>query len=295
MFRLLHKNFITFFLFFIISLIIVSCEIINPDDPIPCYLEINTLDINTTYGQGTASHNITDAWVYIDDKPIGAFELPAKFPVIAEGVHKLTIKPGIKLNGIAATRAYYPLYKPITANINFVKDSVLVLDSIMNLTTTYNENVKFAWIEDFEEGGVSIDSVLGSTTQILKSQQQAFEGSWSGYIHLHDSIDRILAKSIDKFVLPKGGTPVFLELDYKTDYSLGIGVYSNEPQGYSVPYPILGINPKNNWHKIYINLTPRVSKQINALDFNIYFESILNDTVKNAEIFIDNIKLVHNK
>ncbi|MBC8147336.1 MAG: hypothetical protein H8E98_05070 [Bacteroidetes bacterium] len=292
MYRLLHKI-IKILSIFVFGLVIVSCEIINPDDPIPCYLEINELNLKTVYGQGTASHNITDAWVYVDDKPIGAFELPAKFPVIADGVHKLTIMAGIKLHGIASTRVYYPLYKPITANINFIKGEVIILDSLIDLSTTYNDNVSFAWIEDFEEGGVSIDSVLGSETRIYKTQLQAFEGDWSGKINLHDTIDSFLAKSIDKYVLPKNNTPVFLELNYKTDYPFEVGVYSNEPQGYSVRHEVLTINPKNSWNKIYINLTPTVSREVNAIDFNIYFRSILDDATNEAEIFIDNIKLVH--
>ncbi|MCF8296820.1 MAG: hypothetical protein K9J13_04675 [Saprospiraceae bacterium] len=294
MYRLLHKNYKILSLF-IISLLVVSCEIINPDDPIPTYIEINEINLKTVLGQGTASHLITDAWVYIDDKAIGAFELPARFPVLAEGVHKISIKAGIKLNGIAATRAYYPLYKPITANITFIKDKVIILDSILDLTTSYYDNVGFEWMEDFEDGGVSLDSVSGSDSRIkITPQGQGFDGGAGGVINLDRTLNIITfkAESSEKYVLPRGNAPVFLEINYKTDFPLGIGVYSYK-SGYRVTHPIAVINPKSYWNKIYINLTRAVSSAVDADNYSIFFETELDDATNEGEIFIDNIKLVY--
>ena len=83
---------------------IISCKKGGVNE-IPSYMTIEniTLDQNST-------HNITDAWVYIDDNLQGVYELPANFPLLAQGKHKLRVKAGIKDNGIAGTRIPYPFY-----------------------------------------------------------------------------------------------------------------------------------------------------------------------------------------
>lgn len=88
----------------------------------PSYLYIEKIGLNTQYEQGTASHKITDAWVYVDETLIGAFELPATIPILTEGLKKITIRPGIKLNGISNTRAIYPYFTPIVKDIALVRD-----------------------------------------------------------------------------------------------------------------------------------------------------------------------------
>ena len=84
---------------------IISCEKANIDE-MPCYININDIEL-----EENITNNITDAWVYIDDNLQGVYELPANFPVLANGKHKLRIKAGIKDNGIASTRITYPFYK----------------------------------------------------------------------------------------------------------------------------------------------------------------------------------------
>jgi len=290
-----HTN---LFLLLAISLIISSCEIINPEETIPSYIRINQIDLKSEYGQGTSSHKITDAWIYVDDELIGAFELPATFPVLSEGNHEIIIKPGIELNGIAPTRAIYPFYRPIIKNINLSKDSIIVLDSLFTLKTAYYGDTKFPWSnvgqEDFEESGVSIDSTYRSETGITVTSLDVFEGNNSGLVTLYDSINFFEAKSIEAFDLPGGGSYVFLELNYKTNNHFTVGVFANNLfTGESSQHPIFVINPNNEWNKIYINLTPTVSRETQALDFNIFFGALLDDDVGKAEIYFDNIKLVH--
>ena len=55
--------------------------------------------------------NITDAWVTMDGINLGVFELPAQIPILDEGEHNFRISPGIKENGMSATRMIYPFYE----------------------------------------------------------------------------------------------------------------------------------------------------------------------------------------
>src|SRR5689334_9342546 len=100
------------------SLIVItvsSCNLINPDEQAPGYIAIDTFtfDPNPTIGETgpSVSTKIKDVWVYIDNKFQGAYELPAKFPVLETGSRKIIVSPGIFLNGIAGTRSPYPFYR----------------------------------------------------------------------------------------------------------------------------------------------------------------------------------------
>ena len=59
-----------------------SCKKFSGSQEVPAYIHIDSLTVDCdyfTYGANTS--NITDAWVYVDDQPIGCFELPATFPI----------------------------------------------------------------------------------------------------------------------------------------------------------------------------------------------------------------------
>ena len=63
------------------------------DDLIPAYIHIDSISFSNTTGLAlTNSHAITDAWVYINDNLVGAFELPVTFPVLYENLNSVRIK-----------------------------------------------------------------------------------------------------------------------------------------------------------------------------------------------------------
>jgi hypothetical protein len=69
----------------------------NPEQ-IPVYLDIQPFKINET-GPGKWQ-NITEAWLYVNGEFLGAYSLPAKVPVLAEGNTEIWVYPGVKENGI---------------------------------------------------------------------------------------------------------------------------------------------------------------------------------------------------
>jgi len=275
----------------IFSIIFLSSCKKDGEEYIPSYIHIDSIAFSNNTGLGlTASHSITDAWVYIDDNLIGAFELPATFPVLLENTHKVRIRPGIKLNGISNTRAYYLIYKEYMDDFSLVKDSVLNI----NVASAYSDNDVFVWIENFEVGLPAIEMIPGSDTNIVKTSApgQVFEGSFSGLISLDGDKNYFKAASVEAFELPKSGNFIFLELNYKTNNKFLIGLYANYSSNV-VEKHVLYINPKDRWNKIYVNLTNFVSQEINALNFKIMFMSIKDAGVDEAEILLDNIQLIY--
>lgn len=298
------------------AFIIGSCQKFEGDQTVPAYIRIDSISLVTDYEEeGAPTHNITDAWVYINNQAIGAYELPAVFPVLEKGLTEVRIDPGIKLNGIAALRTVYPFYRPIVQDVmlvegeevNLGQDTLFTGDEAIpyTITTSYYDNLEFVWMEDFEDPSLSLDSTSKSLTDITRTEPannpEAFLSSYSKYSGLmiltEDDYIIDVATNVgneDGFVLPQVGQSVFLEVDYKNNNYFTAGFYART-LSQIIQQPVLNMNPTDEWKKIYVNLTPGVSSISNAVDFNVFFGSIKESGVDEPRILIDNVKLIHFK
>ncbi len=267
-----------------------GCE--GKDEAIPAYINIQKIDLSVNpVIEGTASNKITDAWVYCDGSLVGVYELPCKFPVLKEGSHDIIIKAGIKINGISASRGYYPFFEPIEMRLNLVPGETIDLAPSVSY---YPDVVNY--IEAFEDGGITLEGFGDTDTSIVKtaSPSQIFEGAYSGIIKLDASHDHVQIATTNTYDLPKTGTPVFLELNYKTDNPIEVGVVAMTSSE-STRDHIMTINANTSWNKIYINLTGACSSNQSATNFKIYFEMTKDASLTEATVLFDNLKLVYNE
>jgi hypothetical protein len=276
---------------FLLLLLASSCEKFSGDQTIPAYLSVDSIYLTTSYeAQGTNSHKITDAWVEIDDELIGAFELPARFPVLKSGKHNVKIYPGIKKNGISTTRCNYSFYSPNSRDVTLTPDSTT---KIGVLKTTYQSTTLFPWKEDFDQAGLLLDTVNGSSAYIQRTETGSsltFEGNHSGLIALDSLHDYFEAQSHDKYSIPNA--PVFLEMNFNTSNTLVIGVIS---YGSASLYetPIMTLNTTGGaWKKIYIDLTTTLNAYTAMSAFRVYIRALKNGGLEQSAIYLDNLKLV---
>lgn len=273
---------------------ISSCELYNPSEPIPAYIHIDKIALSTIAAtEGSNSHKITDAWVYVDEQLIGCFELPATFPVLNEGNHQVKIRAGIKVNGIAATRAPYPFYTIYDTIVNLQKGVKLNLAP----TVKYRTNMTFSFMEDFENTGtiISKSPTSGVDTVIQRlyfPDPNIFEGSGSGIAYLDNSHSFFEGVSSTSYVLPKSGADVFLEFNYKCNREFVVGTFAHSTSG-TAKDAALTFNPSANWNKAYVYLTTVVSTNSNATDYSIFFGMVNNTASDSLALLLDNIKLVY--
>jgi len=285
-----------FLLSFLTLTLLSGCEKKNDPDLVPSYIFIDRLGLSSNYDQGTSSHKITDAWVYVDETLIGAFELPATVPILKKGNQKIIIRAGIKLNGIANTRSIYPFYTTIEKQLNLTPDSVI---RITDTTVAYRSNVSFPWIENFDLAGVTLDTTSKSTVPILKTDDPEFLFRQSGEVNEYSALVRMTedtsifeAATIKKFDFPGNGASVFLEMNYKINQTLVIGViYVNG--GIRVQRPLLYLNKTDDWKKVYVNLTVPKYDTPSATDFQIFVGAQKEKDIDQALIALDNLKLVY--
>ena len=248
---------------------------------IPSYITIESITLDEN-----ATHNITDAWVYIDDKLQGVYELPASFPVLAQGKHKLIIKAGIKDNGIAGNRIQYPFYA-----------SYIIEDQEFNTETTISITPSVSYLEsailddkpeDFDGPGLNLE-----TDSLTFSQNITNPLNHYGVITLSDSIFLTEVTTKEFTNLPQQGAPVYLELDYKCNTRFLIGVYVNFPQSLVLQKELLWITPKEDWNKIYVNLTATISEAVGADSFKIFIGMQRDFTLEKNTVSFDNLKIVY--
>ena len=263
--------------YLLIVLVIASCQK-EDTSGIPTYLKID----NIASDEGNTTSNITDAWVYVNDQLQGVYELPAKFPVLEEEIQTVRIKAGIKINGIASSRIAYPFYTSYFEDISFTPNETKTITPIVS----YLNGIDF-FLEDFEGSGLEIDT---DSLSFTRDNIDGLDGNY-GKITLQDSMYISEITTFELKNLPQAGAPVFLELDYKSNTQFLVGVYVNYPQSV-IQKDLLWINPKQEWNKIYVNLTTTISEGINASSFKVFI-GMKREGEDPNELYFDNLKVVY--
>lgn len=277
---------------FIFVMFFSSCDIINPKEEIPSFIKIDSFTLTTNYlAEGSNSHKITDVWINIDDNLQGIYELPVNFPILASGNHKITVRPGIRVNGISASREIVPYFDHyiLEANLN-IGDTLVI-----NPETKYKSSTVFHWLEDFESAGNSMMLTNNANVGFEPVSDNIFQGYGSMMAKITNTGDIFECMSIDSFFLPANATPVFLEMDYNINSTLVVGIIINKTTS-TIKKSVIYLNPTTGWNKIYIELTDYLTSNYDntVMHYRIFFGAIKNDGVEDVKLYLDNIKLIHN-
>lgn len=284
----------------IIAILALSSCIKDKSPNIPAYIYVPAIEFEAGSGQGSSSSNITDAWITVDGNLIGVKDLPALLPVIIDDystTHTVRIAAGIKDNGLASQNVRYPFYAVYeqqhllaAAKVDTIRPTLVYDNSTSGLEVLV--------LEDFEGPGIIFaEDVDGyPSTFMAKTQEDVFEGDYSGKIHI-DSFnwDGRIATSFKYSDLQPNNTafPVYLELDYKTNIPVEVGVIGYFYNGSTTIEYKGGFNTRDAWNKIYFNLTEPVFT-LGASQYAIVFRAQYPvNHGKDAEIYVDNIKLLH--
>jgi len=266
----------------------------NP--PLPAYIHVADIGFLADSTQGTSSYKIKDMWLSVDGQQIGANATPTTFPIILDEnfqTNTIRIAAGIEENGINNSRRIYPFYEPFETTIDLVAGQVDTFSPILRYDTT----ATIETIEDFEPTGtVFSDDKDGNPNTFMRRQStDVFEGDFSGQLVLDSAnLECVVATAFKYSNLQPVGTsfPVYLEMNYKTNNIMSVGIIAHYNNGSTQTTYIAGVNRKNYWNKIYFNLTETVFGS-GANQFSIIFQATKQQDVSDPQIFVDNIKLVH--
>lgn len=259
---------------------------------IPSYIRVPAYDFRINPGEGSSSQFISDVWVYVNDQTIGAFQIPANFPVLANGPQIVKIRGGVLVNGSQEQHVFYPFFDWYIDTLNLKENAI----NEIRPTFSYLPGTKMSLIEDFEPGDSATFARTSASDTIynIVSGSSAMEGN-SAEISLAGGKSLFEMKSVKSFNIPADRI-AFLELNYRGNYPFTIGIYANDGSNTS-QNSVLTIYPPGEsdpaWNKIYVNLSTSLARYPNATTFNIFIGALrTSEATVEPRIYIDNIKLV---
>jgi hypothetical protein len=303
LFRLSFCSLLLVSVFFALS----SCSTFDPPVVVPAYGHIDSIhfavppDSATT--EGSSSSKITAAWVYLDDNPVGAFQMPCTFPIVAgNGQHNIKIYSGVNAAGSNTAYAINPFYQFYSVNVNLQQGKTTKLQP----ASSYYNWVKFEYIEDFENQapgsppkdiinyyGDGVASAASQTTMtvINSPKSDVFQGQ-SGMVVLNQAKNYYIGITDPYNSLPTNGTPVYLELNYKTTTLFSIGLFEDDSLTQISPTAL--VYPTSTWTKLYVDLyTNSISTYHQFPNYRVYFAMQFNAGDVSDTLLLDNIKILY--
>ena len=286
-----HKQLVSI-LTFSIFIWLTGCDVINPAETIPAIITMDSVEVITFPGQGTARHKITEVWTLADNELIGTYPVGADIHYIADKPSAMfSFRPGIRNNGILDDAIIYPMLTHYNLDINTTPG----IQTNVKPVFQYKPDAVFSLIADFEtqnEFSDNRDTVPES--EMVRTDIDPFEGNYSGEMVLNSEAFLVeVGNALALTDLPTDGTSAYLEFHYKSEVAVSVGLLGLPVTGQSFENYFYVLLPSDKWNKIYLELTDYlVVSDLPAykIIFGAAFPQGGADTYK---IQLDNIKVVH--
>lgn len=281
----------------LLPILFAACNIINPKEATPTYLHLEPFvysnpDSNVT---GSSSHDIPSAWIYVNDQPVGTFDLPCTVPVIISKNSKVLIVPAVTNQGLKSYVFQYPFYQSDTCTLLYSPGNI---QSYTPKTRYYADltATAFRMQNNFEEG-LQFKNLSGDTTMVLeKDPSKVLEGSACGAMYLKAPQTTVECITQNYFQVDNINNKCYLELDYKATIPFQIGIQGeSSATGNIYGEYLAGFYPKASWGKLYINLGTFMLNNQSYNKYYIKFRSSFSDfegQYSDGYVLIDNIKVI---
>lgn len=278
-----------------LAILLGGCDL--EDEQIPSYIHMEPWVFTAADGEGGTTSKITEAWVYVGEELLGAYTLPATFPVLASGELQVRCDPGIYDNGLRVSPELYPFYNRYSTTVTLTPGEVTNITPV----SSYDADVaEFRFLETFETGNsmtVDLDNNGNTAVLVTEDPNEVRDGARSGVILL-DADNRIAEVAATLGAqLPQNNLPVYIEMDYKSDASFLVGLYGVNADGTTDRlYHPMEFFPKSTWNKVYINFTTEVQSYQEQYDeYKVLILGALPDSLQSGRMYLDNIKLITQK
>ena len=242
------------------------------------------------------SQKFSDVWVYVDGTSLGTWELPCKIPILSTGNTRITLYPGVKMNGVSTTRPRYPFVDGVTKILDLEGGKVLSID---DLTFKYSTATKFEWIENFTRDYNSVFSA--SSNNGINFEHITDPDDYSnriGMLSLEDSVTEFEVVSNNMTFGNQLPSSVFLEMDYRCDIEEGeISVsmlIDKSTTSVTTTEPLVIVNAGTEWKKIYINLTQSITRNSTyAIGYRVQLAGGRDENSNPVHFYFDNMKVIY--
>ncbi len=297
-----------------------SCDSFEGEQEIPSYIHIQGFNVveSTTAGftfiqdSSFLTNEITDVWVTVTyngkQHSLGAYAIgetgTLNIPILFKGKCVVELSPGVKYNGMNATRDYYRFYTSALDTVE-LKEGEIIEMGIKDVS--YNNSTRIAKRIFFEdtfnpfENALDIDSNIVCRMNMIDNKDSVVYGNKCGAFYSTSSTDDFKMITKDSIV-GTGNKTMVLELDYHSNIAFQVGIfgrlssvsqpmYVSSVQMAANDNPHLRANDKRNWQKMYITLG-KVWANIDNQPFKLWFMPVNTNNNPKGYVHIDNIKLV---
>jgi hypothetical protein len=257
------------------------------------YIEVNQLKMETTEEQGSNKHNFKEVWAYANGNYIGAFQMPAKIPVLGEGETLLSFFPGYRLYGLADFPDNYPFGLRYDTLIDLSQaPAFLPLEPIVRI----NPTAKVRLSENFESGNTfTFRFTQENSTTLTIYEGDAFDGTKCGRALL--TKEKFLLQQGNSVIIndfPINGVPAMIEVSYKSDVPLGIGIMGYYPSGNDLRFVKVIMFPRSEWNRVYVPIEDEL-RELRFTGIRVLIEAAydFSSDKEIQEVLVDEIKFIH--
>lgn len=274
---------------FLLPLCLLACE--GTDEPLPAFLHITGVDVETTPEQGSDNARVTNAFVDANFDELGIVNLPITVPVLERGQVNIRLDPVVRANGSSGSVDVYPFYERFETTLDLSEGQIDTIRPVVG----YRDDAIFAFVEDFESGNLFTEDRDGDTeTRLEVITNGAFEGA-SGRVRLteeHPTVE--LATSVNlPFALPTDVRDVWLEVNFRTDVPLLFGLIGQNNVGDEAPAYEWVLNPRTTYSKIYLDMTEAVTITRFPTYRISFLASLAGSELNEGSVFLDNVKFIY--
>jgi hypothetical protein len=282
------------FIFSLSSILFASCKKMEVIVPSYIFLNSSILSTKSDNSQGDPSSRIEDYYVFQNGEVRGLFNINARVPIQATGKNKIRVSPAIKYNGMAEQRIIYPMFNHYELEFDLVQNKVDTIKPIF----TYVDNAVFPLIEDYEGSGLAMEynmatKQIGDTLVRDNGPGAISPGKFSGRVDLKSGVQNSFLEMYSKvFNNWPRFTPFYLELDYKCNIPIVIGMYATSSSGDVTKTPLYVLNPKEDWNKLYLDIESDINRAGAGMQYRIFI-SFAKGSEQNPMVWIDNLKVIY--
>ncbi|MCW3125861.1 MAG: hypothetical protein JWO03_1519 [Bacteroidetes bacterium] len=262
-----------------------------PNGGVPIYLQVDSPSVAYDGGAfGSPGFRIPDAWVESGATDLGAYEMPIRVPILAQGDVSILISAGIYDNGIISSRASYPFYRSDTFTIhNAVPGQVYTRHPVYH----YFANTQHGILENFNSS-TSFDSHMS----ISNEDADSLPGLplHSGQIVMGTNDTMTVCLQANGTTVNTNGREAYVEMNFKKSNTnenmpFDVGLAATDGTGTISYYPLITIFPQTSWKKTYLNFSSFIGNNAGS-SFKIYYVVYKNPGITGT-VYFDNVKLLY--
>lgn len=280
-----------FFPIFLLLLFTASCNYFDSEEYDTQFVHIRSAKFKSSNSSGFNNGQIPDLHVLVEGTTTSLMRIPQTMPFIPQSdISNLIIIPAVPMDGNKSNTKSYPVMKLIEKEISKNINGTDTLDLIVD----YKTDVVFDIREGFEHSNImNFNLDENNNTILTRTKDEAFEGIYSGQLHLTKEEPIIHVGSDGFFNIASVKEGIFLELSYKSEIELFVGLAAINDDGEYVRKYKLYLTPKSEWNTVYVDLTNDYFSSGSEQVKLILGAEMDTNLLESANIYIDNIKVMY--